>query len=366
VAWLLLLLFQAGAVAAEDAVQATSDETDTFILAFCLLLGALTSALLGTGLFAFSLAEARILNRYNSDGVQVRALVTSAEFTRLARQPVGPSCSLCRNRCSLSTPTGGGDNDGEDGGEGHADGSLDQEEYEAIVDYRLPEAFGQATPEETSAEQAAVEDREVYSRLDSKESPPQNRSGSSGCSIAVRKQVTVRGSDFVSPSGSCCGADQARPVQVDFASHDACLVPASSPRGSASLLLHVDVLVVPGYKRSALPARQVRRMLRWSHRAPSLIVVTGLFALSVGGAILGIRTAASVPGASIHSPTSLSCAAVAASLLLSGSVAYLCLSPCIERALASEYLEGDHDALHPPPLGDSYSIESGDDAYLAM
>jgi hypothetical protein len=128
----------------------------------------------------------------------------------------------------------------------------------------------------------------------------------------------------------------------------------------------VDVLVVPGYKRSALPAREVKRMLRWSHRAPSLVVVTGLLALSVGGANLGIRTAASVAGASIHSLSSLSCAVVAASLLLSGSVAYLCLSPCIERALASEYLEGDHDALHPPPLGDSYSIESGDDAYLAM
>jgi hypothetical protein len=375
------------AAAAADAAlvpSIPSEQTEAAIFALFLLAGAIASALIGMGLLALTFMELRLLKRYRDVGLKVRAVVFSAEFMRLARPTTAASSSSCGSymgRCYVSgTSASNDDVRGGCKGDGEYDSGLDQEEYAAVIDYRLPETFV------GGGSQAFLDEAcEAYCRLASTECPPPL--DRSGCSLAVRKQVIVRGSDFVSSSTSCC--NNTTRVQVDLlnssgteAAFPTSFLPAPIPalQRRDSSHLYLEVLVMPGHKKSAMPSGQVQRMLRWSHRIPSLVVAFGLLLLSAVAVFLGIRAAASAAGAdkaethdnvTVFSSSSSSpalaiiAAATTGNLLLSGAAAYCCFSSWIEQVLKAEYLESQHDVL-TPPLEDSYSIESGEDAYLAI
>lgn len=377
-------------VADDDAVTATNDGTgsasgegstatttipaddgscDAAILACGFFLCAAALCAFGVALAHALFQEDRLMRTYKEQGLKLTARVWSADFCRA--RPVAPAAIVCTSCGSKSVDNGDDDDQPSttcsDGGD----------EYSAVIGYRV--AAPRAGDEEQGANNEAA-------------------AGGGGCGYGrrVRKQVLARKSDFVpakAPTYTAIADPSSKVVRLEF--HDACPAPtrlsgwpnigASRSLTDRSVPLELEILVLPGHRHSALPARFVERACSPAHRLPTIALLAGNFALAWTCVALGWVCVLSAVGSheeddasSTFPPSTFSfssgflaslgygATAVFAGMLITAvAVVHGCLANPIQNLLRSEYLEGGGAIF---PEDDSYSLASADeiddDSYL--
>jgi hypothetical protein len=337
-----------------SASASASNFVEGVVLSFFFWLFAFVSGMIGAVLAAFAYHENKLLQQYKWEGVRVKANVWNTEFVRMRRQT--KACSSCQTCDPNHTQLDG------------AKAELDHEEYVAIIEYRL------------SSELFERDNRKKEAGLPYEECPQSassrlNAFSPVGDCLVVRKQVKACRSEFavVHEKNKAVAHGDSLRIHVDFQDSPAVGAEPTAGTESAPSLLHLHVLVVPGHKNSGMPHQQVERMCSLSYRLPTAVMCLGLLVLNLLCSFLGVRSlfTASIQAEEVTTAVHSSAGAmivctltIAGFNLVSAAVLSMCVaSNWIKQSLIAEYLEGGDDVL-PSFLGDSFSISSGDDAYL--
>jgi hypothetical protein len=346
---------ETGDVLLSSTFTSASNRVEGVVLCFFFWLIGFVAAMIGALLASFAHHENKLLHQYKWQGVRVKANVWNTEFVRMLRQT--KACSSCHT-C--------------DPNHSQLDGAnlelLDHEEYIAIIEYRL------------SSEMLERDNGKEEEGLPYEECPPSTVSCLNPFSpiddcVVVRKQVKACRSEFsvVGAKSEAADAGDIHRILVDFQASPALGAEPTMAVESDPSLLHLYVLVVPGHKNSGMSQQHVERMCSVSYRLPTVVMCLGLIVLNVLCSFLGVRSFFTITNQGERMATAAQsgtdCLLIGTLIisginLLSTAALSICVaSSWIKQSLRAEYLDGGDDVL-PPSLGDSYSISSGDDAYL--
>lgn len=332
-----------------------SNRVEGVVLSFFFWLIAFVAAMIGALLASFAYHENKLLHQYKWQGISVKANVWNTEFVRMRRQT--KACSSCQTCDPNHTQLDG------------ANAERDHEEYNAIIEYRLSNELFEGD-----------NGQKKEGSLSYEECPPSTSSHLNPFSpiddcLVVRKQVKACRSEFcaVHAQTEAVAAGDVHRVQVDFRDSRALGAEPNTAVESLPSLLHLHVLVVPGHKNSGLSQQQVERMCSVSYRLPTVVMCLVLLVMNVLCCFLCVRSLFTITNQGERMTTGalssteglfVGTLAIAGINLLSAAALSICIaSNWIKQSLSAEYLDGGDDVL-PSSLGDSYSISSGDDAYL--
>lgn len=174
----------------------------------------------------------------------------------------------------------------------------------------------------------------------------------SHCHTHVRKQVKALGRDFWKPSGR-----NNIKIGVDYGDAD-------YNDNFESLETHrfLDLLVIPGYPMSGLPAAQIERCRSFSFLLPTRILVICLLSFSTFCLYVGIITAPFI-GRMQWSPlivTGIASASLFGAITLFVTIS---LGSVFRCSMEEQYLQGGEMVQSQ---GDDTTLSSGDDSYLLL
>jgi hypothetical protein len=127
--------------------------------------------------------------------------------------------------------------------------------------------------------------------------------------------------------------------------------------------LELDILQLPQYIKSGIPQKQVERACSWSYRLPTIIMVFISLVFAAGCTYFAVNMAAAAASRTVQ-VDGLVWSSATLSLMLTCEIVLIraCGESHMNRALQHEYLMGGEMLMD---YGDSASLSSGDDSFLA-